>query len=384
MVSLRTCRERITLRLGRILRPVKIAILIYRLGVGGAERLVVDDINEMLRRGVDVELITFAREKELGSLASQCKIAPEKWHIVPFRGLFSIRSYVVLLRLLKELKVDVVISHLWYANTISRLLLPEYRAKRLVFEHNSASVKTWKMRMCDRLLQQRGTLIAVSESVKNSIVSVGIRPELVTVLPNAITIARYRGVSGAEVREALGLRNSFTYLFVGRLIEQKGVDVLLTAFAKVPNGILLTAGEGSEKERLVALAEKLGITERMRFLGIRKDIPELLAACDCFVLPSRYEGLPMVLVEALAAGKAIVVSDFDAAKECVVGEESALIVPREDSQALREALQRVQTPDLKERLEKGALKASEPFGIERHVDRILALAEKGEAVSMPV
>jgi glycosyltransferase involved in cell wall biosynthesis len=100
-----------------------------------------------------------------------------------------------------------------------------------------------------------------------------------------------------------------------------------------------------------------------------------LLASDCFVLPSRYEGLPLVLTEACAAGKPIVVSDFDAAKEVIVSEENGLVVPREDSEALAAAMNRIiQDESLRTKLSSAAKKTSEQFSISNHVRAILRYA----------
>ena len=90
----------------------KILIVLNRFGVGGAERVAVDDINEMLNRNVEVRLLTLQKEKSGNSLASKCRIAPEKWRNIYFKNFLDIHSWIMLIRLVREYKPDVVISHL--------------------------------------------------------------------------------------------------------------------------------------------------------------------------------------------------------------------------------------------------------------------------------
>jgi glycosyltransferase involved in cell wall biosynthesis len=225
----------------------------------------------------------------------------------------------------------------------------------------------------DRILQSFSTkIIAVSAAVKQSLLRHGINPERILVLYNATDISRYGSVSDEKLRKELNPQNQFTYIFIGRLIDQKGIDVLLEAFAKLSSGLLFLVGDGIDKEKFVELTHVLGVHDRVRFLGIRKDIQDLLKFADCFVLPSRYEGLGVVLLEAIVSGKAIIISDFEAGKELIKNEYNGLIVPRENSQALTNAMRRIQDDtDLRKRLETNAKRDSEKFSITHHVDALL-------------
>jgi glycosyltransferase involved in cell wall biosynthesis len=118
-----------------------------------------------------------------------------------------------------------------------------------------------------------------------------------------------------------------------RLHQQKGLDDLLRAVPSVPGAIFLIAGEGPDRPRLEDIARQLGIADRVRFLGFRKDVPQLLDACDLFVLPSLYEGLPLVLLEAMAHERPIVATKVPGNDE-VVADGAGLMVPPRDPDAL--------------------------------------------------
>lgn len=140
-------------------------------------------------------------------------------------------------------------------------------------------------------------------------------------------------------------------LSVGRLDPQKGHRDLLAAATEIPEAVFAIAGDGPERGELERAAERLGLHERVRFLGARLDIPELLAASDVFVLPSLYEGLPIALLEAMAAGRPVVATKIGGTDEVVSDGISGLLVPPRDPAAIASAVQRLlDDPQLQERL----------------------------------
>ena len=344
----------------------RILIIINNLGIGGAERLTVDDTNEMLRMGVDVRLVTLRPEPKK-SLSSELRLKPN-----------YISSWIKLILYIREFQPDLVITQLWFANTIGRVVAWVAGARRVIsFEQNVYdTVKTRKMFFVDWLLQPLSTkIIAVSEAVKKSLTRHKINEAKIDVLHNGVDISKY-GISNRSsgIRKEYGIpENAFLYMFIGRLIHQKAVDVLIEAFKEIDVGsYLLLVGQGIDRDSLEQQVKDSGLESRVIFAGVRKDIPELLGSSDCFVLPSRHEGLPMVLIEALAAGTAIVVSDFEAVREVITHEKDGLIVPREDFKTLAQAMRRIKDDDvLRKRLSAEAKKTAENFSISNHVSAML-------------
>jgi glycosyltransferase involved in cell wall biosynthesis len=125
---------------------------------------------------------------------------------------------------------------------------------------------------------------------------------------------------------------------IGRLEPQKGVDVLIRALAEVEGATLLVVGDGSERGRLEELARSVGVAERVEWKGWSDDPRSHLATLDVFVLPSRNEGFPLAVLEALLAGTAVVASDVGSVADVVREGETGLLVPREDPAALAAAI----------------------------------------------
>ena len=147
----------------------------------------------------------------------------------------------------------------------------------------------------------------------------------------------------AEVRAALGVGpDTPVALTVGSLTPQKSQDVLLRAMAaaapRVPDAVLFIAGEGRLRERLLALHAELGLGGRVRFLGARTDVPDLMEACDLFVLSSSREGLSVTLLEAMRARRATLATDVGGNREAVDDGVTGRIVPVGDVARTADAL----------------------------------------------
>ncbi|WP_323846662.1 glycosyltransferase [Microbulbifer magnicolonia] len=144
-------------------------------------------------------------------------------------------------------------------------------------------------------------------------------------------------------------------LAAGRLHENKAFDVLLHALAQVPDAILWLAGTGPEEKKLKALCHKLGLDERVRFLGWRNDVTALMRTADLFVCPSRHEGLGSIVMESWAHRCPIVATNSQGPGEAITDGVSGLLTPIDDADALAQAIRSVlDNPELRQSLIEGA------------------------------
>lgn len=189
----------------------------------------------------------------------------------------------------------------------------------------------------------------------------------------------YNGIASGDFANVPGAIRPKPYLLaIGRLVLQKGFDVLLHAYAQagLTDHELVLAGEGPEREKLQAFAERLGIEERVHFMG-RVDRPQaaaLFKGCAFFVLPSRQEPLGIVNLEAMAAGKAVVATRVGGVPEIVLDGETGLLVPGDDMPALAAALSRLAArPDLRAALGAAGKRRAELFAWSSIADQYIRI-----------
>ena len=159
------------------------------------------------------------------------------------------------------------------------------------------------------------------------------------VVPNGISLERFGKPPDPALRRELDQGTDRpVVLTTARLDAAKGLDHLLGAAARVPEALFVVAGEGPLRGALEARARHLELDGRVRFLGQRWDVPGLLGAADLFVLPSLSEGLPLTVLEAMAAGTPVVATDVGGTSEALVHGETGLLVPPADAAALAGAI----------------------------------------------
>jgi glycosyltransferase involved in cell wall biosynthesis len=185
-----------------------------------------------------------------------------------------------------------------------------------------------------------GRYLAVSRGVAAYLTDrLGLPGEKVEVVYNAVRGELFDEPPAPELREQLtGGWKGPVVLTCARLDEQKGHRTLLAAAGRLPEALFLLAGDGPERQALARQARGLGVAERVRFLGHRSDVGALLAACDVFALPSLYEGSSLALLEAMAAGKAIVASEVPGTDELIDDGQTGVLVAPGDPAALATAI----------------------------------------------
>ena len=234
-----------------------------------------------------------------------------------------------------------------------------------------------------RLLRRVDHWVALTRVMRDEILALGVAPERITVIPNATHLPDEVEMGPGVLRRRAELRlcHRKVAVFTGRLSSEKGLDTLLHAWALLgrdhPDVHLLILGEGGAYRNveadLLALRERLGLEPVVHFLGHVPNVVDYLLASDLFVLPTRFEGMSNSLVEALAAGVAIVTTDIPANREVIDDGVEGLLVSPDDPHALAAAIGRVLgEPGLGQRLGAAARRrAEEVHSIGNVVDRYL-------------
>ncbi len=198
-----------------------------------------------------------------------------------------------------------------------------------------ADIHYWGKRADTRRAVQRAGkdaagLLAVSAAMKRSMVALGMAEEKITVHYTGVDLDRFRIEDRHAAKDALNLKGPVV-ASVGALIPRKGQDLLIRAMPSLPDATLLLIGQGPEASALLALAQQLGVSDRVGLVGaIPHDrLPQYLNAADVMALPSASEGLANAWVEALACGTPVVTSDVGGARELIDRPEAGHIVERE-------------------------------------------------------
>jgi glycosyltransferase involved in cell wall biosynthesis len=253
-------------------------------------------------------------------------------------------------RVLRAWQPDALVSFSFQANMLGRiagrLAVVPVRISSVRNERIGGRARTLLYRLTDFLAT---TTTTNSERLVDGLVRRRVaRPDRLVVIPNGIDFAaieagaphRRRARAELEVDE-----DDFLWLAMGRLHRQKDYPCLLAAFADLasaqPLARLRIAGEGPLLGELTALADRLGLADRVRFLGVRDDVPRLLAAADALVLASAWEGLPNVVLEAMAAGLPVVATDVGGVAQMVDDDRTGYLVPPRDPEALARAMEKV-------------------------------------------
>jgi glycosyltransferase involved in cell wall biosynthesis len=294
--------------------PIQIALVITELEVGGAERCLVN-----LAAGLDRDrfapvvysLAPRPRDQQQ-TLVRRLTGAGIPMQFVGVRKAWQFPTAVRRLRrMLAEQRPDIVQTFLFHANVVGALAARVASEPRIVHGMRVADPSRWRL-LAERYVGARvDRSVCVSHCVAEFYMKRGRVPsEKIAVIPNGIDAASYADVGGVDLT-ALGLApNRQAIAYVGRLHSQKGLDWLLRlmpqVFSQIPDVDLLLIGQGPERARLESIVASQGIDDRVHFAGWRSDVREILRASRLLVLPSRWEGMPNVVLEAMATGLPVV------------------------------------------------------------------------------
>jgi glycosyltransferase involved in cell wall biosynthesis len=235
----------------------------------------------------------------------------------------------------RAFRPDVVVAHNVGASAVARIAMTPLRRAPLltVFHGVSAADHVSAVRV---LRRTSDAVVAVAAAAADRLRAAGL--DDVTVIRNAVFPVPPR-VDRLTVRSALGVAADVPIaLCLARMEPQKRHDVLLEAWALLDgSSVLWLAGDGSLRSSLERRARELGVDGRVRFLGNRCDVPDLLAAADVTVLTSDWEGMPIAVLESLAAGVPVVATDVDGVSEALAG-GGGVVVPRGEPRAVADAL----------------------------------------------
>lgn len=323
--------------------PVRVAHLVQGLEVGGLEMMVVSLVEGLDRARYTPIVCCY---DTAGTLTQRLAALGIEWHLLPRRPGVDLGYIFKLARLFRSIRADIVHLHnptaFFYGALAGRLA----GVRGVIYtEHGRDFSASYKVRWANRLLSRLvDRIVVVADFGRRYLVEKeGVAPGKIVTVRNGIDAAPFGNPNPRAVRDRLEIGVDVPLVgIVARLAPIKNHELLIRAMRQVadavPRAQLLVIGDGSCRAALEALVALLHLGDRVRFLGERSDVPDLLQALDVFVLCSHSEGLSLTLVEACAAGRAIVATDVGGNGEVVERGVNGLLVPSNDEAALAQAL----------------------------------------------
>jgi len=332
----------------------KILLAGTQMATGGAQKVLLVMADWFSRHGYDVNAVFFYDRENLEQRWKDTYNFPitnlnawSKTGSALSKGVRLLKGLRQFYKMLKAGNYQAVIPFTHHCNLLA--LPPAWLAHvsvRMASHHGQIlDFPAWQNRIHTWLVNSPAAthLVAVSQQVKQQSLEDGIQAHKITVIHNGINLPPDEPIDSSAVRAVLGINDNQPFILaVGRVTRQKGFTYLLQAMPQIisrfPNAVAMIAGDGPLREELEQEALALGVAEHVRFLGFRQDVPHLLAAADLFAMPSVFEGFPMVLLEAMVMGKAVVASRVQGVDEILISGENGLIIPPLDPPALAQAI----------------------------------------------
>jgi len=328
--------------------PKKILQLSSSYGFFGAENVIAELSRELVSsdftpiigvfnntKNPHLELIEFAKNNNISC------------HLFHCNGQFDFTTIISIRKFIKKNKIDLIHTHGYKSNFYAVLATLFYKTSRIVTCHPwiKTSFKMKFYSFIDKFLLNRfDKIITVSEALKSEIAEAGVALEKISIIPNGINITRFtQRYDVDEVRMQLGVPAHYKVIgTVGRLSVEKGHIILIEAARKIlkkfPSTFFLIVGDGLLREELHQKTVNLAIGDHFLFTGLIDDVPKILSIIDLFVLPSLTEGLPMALLEAMAAKKPVIASAVGSIPQLIIHNKTGLLTQPADTEGLANSI----------------------------------------------
>lgn len=320
-------------------KKIKVVHIIPTLGLGGAERVLVDLVVHGNRDLYDFSVITII---DGGPLENELRAAGIPYYALKKDALFGVGMLAQLTQLLNRLDPDIVHTHLFGAHLWGLVASMLNRVPILVASEQNTDVDLGELRtrIKQALSYSADAVVAASDAIKQFLITEGHIPEeKITVIRNAIDTRKYVELPEPALNEPLRL------LVIGRLWRQKGHDVLIDALSRLHSVSweLSILGSGDLLSDLVDQVTLHHLNDRVHFLGTTTDVPSVLEAHDILLVPSRWEGIGLVVMEGMAGARPVIASNVGGIPEIIQHGSTGLLVEPENSQGIIDAIEWVAT-----------------------------------------
>ena len=323
---------------------IKVLHLTRNMGIGGLERVIFDICRTIDRTMFDISVCCMHFKGEFGEKLERLGIPV---HVLPNTREVDYLSFLKVHKLLKREKPHILHTHNSHAfidGTISGIL--SHVPNVIHTDHARNFPDKRRIMYAERICASFASkIVAVSEHTRDNLVHYeGIPREKIEVIYNGISELDFGSkIDETKKKAELGIDACAPIIGLGvRLSPQKGISYLLKAVkvlhTEFPNLLLIVAGKGELSNELLNETASLGINDHVRFIGPRMDWNEILQVLDVYVLPSVWEGLPLAVLEAMAARKPIIATSVGGVPSAIIDGQTGLLVPARDVQELAKGI----------------------------------------------
>lgn len=354
---------------------MKILQIITSLRIGGAEKLITDMVPLFIEKGHTVDVLLF---DGIETFFKQ-QLLSQNVKVISLGVNTFVYNPLLIFKLIPIIKqYDIVHTHntaCQYFVAIASKFLNHKDIKFITTEHNTTNRRRnihWLRPIEKWMYKQYNTIICISDKVKENLQECIGSNYPIKIIYNGIDIPKYIHAISLN-REILGLKDNFIICMVAGFRQQKDQDTLIRAMKRLPNNFhLWLIGDGERRKELELLTQKEELADRVKFWGIRSDIPQLLKTADIIVMSSHWEGLSLSSIEGMSSGKPFVASDVDGLHEIVNG--YGVLFQEGNDKALSETiLKLIQNKTLYANIAEKCQKRATEFDLHTTIDSYLSI-----------
>ncbi|RZK15078.1 MAG: glycosyltransferase [Flavobacterium sp.] len=319
---------------------MRVLHVINNMVTGGAEKLLLDTLPIYNESGIKADLLVLNDD----NYPFMKELSDRKCCNIFVLGKLSVYNPLNVFKIIPFLKrYEIVHVHLFpsqYWVAIAKLI--SFSKVKLVYTEHNTSSRRMRMKLFKIIdpffYRPYKKIVCIAHAVKESVIThLRISPEKLVLIHNGVNINYIFNAQLYQKSSFFKGDNLKIIAQVSSFHAIKDQPTLIRAMVQLPNNIkLLLIGDGHLKQECISLAEKLGLTDRVLFLGVRTDVPELLKTADIIVLSSRYEGLSLASIEGMASGRPFIASDVPGLSEVIDG--AGILFPYCDDQSLAKAI----------------------------------------------
>jgi glycosyltransferase involved in cell wall biosynthesis len=299
---------------------LRVAFVITELDPGGAERCLANLATSLDRSRFAPVVYCLAPPPRRDDLVRQLQAAAVPVQFLGARSAWQFPAIRARLRrLLEQQSPHIVQAFLFHANVLATLAANRMSGTRLLLGLRVADPARWRSRLETWIARRADRVVCVSHDIAETLRARSVPAHKTVVIPNGIDLARFDKRATPATDPLVCSAGRQVLVTIGRLHPQKGLDWYLSLcpdlLLALPDHDVVLVGEGPQRPHLQQLVTRLNLQTRVHFVGRREDVPNILARSQLLVLPSRWEGMPNVVLEAMAARRAVVCTEVSGVKE---------------------------------------------------------------------